>query len=52
MFPTNNMAKSRTAPKVPVQEVDRNSVNGQFVTEKYAKSHPKTTEHERIKHPN
>lgn len=39
------------AKKVPTQVSHRSSENGQFVTEKYAKSHPKTTERENIKHP-
>jgi hypothetical protein len=29
--------------------VNRSSISGRFVTPKYAKSHPKTTETERIK---
>jgi hypothetical protein len=40
-----------TKPKVPTQDAHRNSENGRFVTERYADRHPKTTEHERIKHP-
>jgi hypothetical protein len=32
-------------------KVGRSSVTGKFVTVKYAKSHPKTTEVERIKKP-
>jgi len=38
-------------PKVPTQDAHRNSEDGRFVTERYADRHPKTTEHERIKHP-
>ncbi len=30
---------------------DRSSITGRFVTETYAKTHPKTTEHERIRVP-
>jgi hypothetical protein len=37
--------------KVPTQDAYRSSVSGKFVTEQYAKRHPKITEHERIKHP-
>lgn len=37
--------------RVPTQDAYRNSVNGRFVTEQYADRHPRTTEHERIKHP-
>jgi hypothetical protein len=37
--------------KVPTQVSHRDSSSGQFVTEDYAKRHPKTTERERIKHP-
>jgi hypothetical protein len=37
--------------KVPVQVSHRNSVDGQFVTRRYAEQHPRTTERERIKHP-
>jgi hypothetical protein len=29
--------------------VNRSSVSGRFVTEKFAKAHPKTTETERVK---
>lgn len=35
----------------PKQDAYRSSETGRFVTEKYAVRHPKTTEHERIKHP-
>jgi hypothetical protein len=37
--------------KVPTQVSHRSSKDGQFVTERYAKTHPATTERERIKHP-
>lgn len=37
--------------KVPTQVSHRNSGNGQFVTERYAKTHPNSTERERIRHP-
>jgi hypothetical protein len=37
---------SKPAPKITV---NRNAGTGQFVTDKYAKSHPKTTETERYK---
>ena len=37
--------------KTPVQISHRDSGSGRFVTEKYANTHPKTTERERIKHP-
>lgn len=37
--------------KIPSQTVHRNSVDGRFVTERYADRHPNTTERERIKHP-
>jgi hypothetical protein len=40
-----------TKSKVPTQDANRNSENGRFVTERYADRNPKTTEHERIKHP-
>ncbi len=33
-------------------DVNRSSETGQFVTQKYADRHPRTTEHERIKKPN
>lgn len=39
------------AKKVPTQVSHRSSESGRFVTEKYANAHPKTTERERIKHP-
>lgn len=37
--------------KVPAQTVHRSSVDGQFVTKRYADQHPRITEAERIKHP-
>jgi len=37
--------------KVPAQTSHRSSRSGRFVTERYAQSHPNTTEWERIKHP-
>jgi len=37
--------------KVPTQVHHRNSHDGKFVTERYAKKHPDTTERERIKYP-
>jgi hypothetical protein len=37
--------------KVPSQDAFRRSDTGRFTTERYAERHPKTTEHERIKHP-
>lgn len=37
--------------KVPTQTSHRSSRTGQFVTERYAQTHPNTTERERIKHP-
>lgn len=37
--------------KVPTQDAHRSSETGRFVTERYADRHPRTTEHERIKHP-
>ena len=37
-----NMAKT-----IPTKPVDRSAETGRFVTPEYARSHPKTTEHER-----
>ena len=37
--------------KVPTQDAYRSSETGRFVTERYADRHERTTEHERIKHP-
>ena len=39
------MPKSKPAKKT----VQRSSVTGQFVTKKFAKTHPKTTETERVR---
>jgi hypothetical protein len=39
------------AKKTPTQVNHRSSETGEFVTEKFAKSHPRTTEREVIKHP-
>jgi hypothetical protein len=35
--------------KTPPVDVNRSSKSGRFVTEDYAKKHPATTEHEKIK---
>jgi hypothetical protein len=40
-----------TKSKVPTQKTHRDSGTGRFVTERFADRHPKTTEKERIKHP-
>lgn len=37
--------------KMPTQVSHRSSQSGRFVTERYAQTHPSTTERERIKHP-
>ena len=37
--------------KAPTQETFRSSDSGRFVTERFATRNPKTTERERIKHP-
>lgn len=37
------------AKKANTKTVHRSSVTGRFVTEKYTKTHPKTTETERVK---
>jgi hypothetical protein len=37
--------------KIPTQDSYRSSESGQFVTKRFAERHPRTTEHERIKHP-
>ena len=37
--------------KVPTQVSHRSSKSGQFVTERFANTHPSSTERERIKHP-
>jgi hypothetical protein len=34
--------------KPDTRPVDRSSVTGRFVTEQFAKSHPRTTEHQRV----
>jgi hypothetical protein len=31
-----------------MKEVDRSSITGRFVTERYAENHPNTTEHEHV----
>lgn len=36
------------AKRIPMKEVDRSSITGRFVTERYAENHPKTTEHEHV----
>jgi hypothetical protein len=43
--------KAMSRDKVPTQTSHRSSRTGQFVTERYAQTHPNTTERERIKHP-
>jgi hypothetical protein len=43
------MASKKNDNKV---DVNRSSESGRFVTEDYAKKHPKTTEHEKIKRDN
>lgn len=40
------------ANKSKTKTVHRSSVSGRFVTEKYTKTHPKTTETERVKKSN
>jgi len=37
--------------KVPTQVSHRSSGTGRFVTERFAESHPSSTEREKIKHP-
>ena len=37
------------ATKTKTTTVHRSSVNGRFVTKQYTKTHPKTTEAERVK---
>jgi len=34
---------------MPTKDVNRSSVTGKFVTQKYADTHKATTEHEKIK---
>jgi hypothetical protein len=41
------MAKAKSTPKT--KTVHRNSKNGEFVPEQYAKKHPATTETERVR---
>ena len=36
------------AKTIPRKVVDRSSVTGRFVTEKYADNHPRTTEREHV----
>jgi hypothetical protein len=43
--------KSMPNRKAPTQETFRSSDSGRFVTERFATRNPKTTERERIKHP-
>jgi hypothetical protein len=37
--------------KTQTREINRSSVTGRLVSEQYAKAHPKTTEHERVRVP-
>jgi len=39
---------SAMAKTIPVKPVDRSAVTGRFVTERYAQTHPRTTERERV----
>lgn len=39
------------AKQTQTREVNRSSVTGKFVTEKFANTHQRTTEHERIRVP-
>jgi hypothetical protein len=39
---------SHMAKRIPMKEVDRSSITGRFVTERYAEKHPNTTEHEHV----
>jgi hypothetical protein len=41
-------SKETMSKTIPMKPVDRNSVDGRFVTPKYAEKHPRTTEHERV----
>jgi len=43
------MATKKTP--TPTEDANRSSKTGRFVTEDFAKKHPSTTEHEKIKHP-
>jgi hypothetical protein len=45
------MANKGNSSSKPVVHVDRSSISGQFVTGDYARKHPNTTEHQRIKKP-
>jgi hypothetical protein len=36
------------AKSIPVKVVNRSAVTGRFVTERYADSHPRTTERENV----
>jgi len=36
------------AKTIPVKVIDRSSISGRFVTERYAQTHPKTTEREHV----
>ncbi len=36
------------AKTIPTKPVDRSAITGRFVPERYAQTHPKTTEHERV----
>lgn len=36
------------AKTIPMKVVDRSSVTGRFVTERYADNHPRTTEREHV----
>ena len=46
------MGKSRRRKKGPTRKIHRDAITGHFVTEEYAKKHPKTTVTETIKIPN
>ena len=37
--------------KFRIQEQNRSSIDGEFVTAEYAKKHPKTTETQHVRHP-
>lgn len=49
--PANDEVERKMSKPTPAQTSHRSSRSGQFVTEKYARQHPSTTERERIKHP-
>jgi hypothetical protein len=36
------------AKTIPMKVVDRSSITGRFVTERYADNHPRTTEREHV----